>query len=114
MEVTECKWLPHDGQAPDEEEWQLSVQCVLQYRWYIEGNGATSYFWQIPEQPVPALTNFQTARTDVIMFLTVSLHVEIVVLLSSTRKKPYATLDVDMDDYYRIKNEDKAESKDAG
>ena len=20
MEVTECKWLPHDGQAPDEEE----------------------------------------------------------------------------------------------
>ena len=60
------------------------------------------------------MTNFQTARTDVIMFLTVSLHVEIVVLLSSTRKKPYATLDVDMDDYYRIKNEDKAESKDAG
>jgi len=19
MEITECKWLPHDGQAPDEE-----------------------------------------------------------------------------------------------
>ncbi len=30
----------------------------------------------------PALTNFQTARTDVIMFLTISGHVETVVLLT--------------------------------
>ena len=71
----------------------------------IEGNGATSYFCQSPEQHAPALTNFQTARTDVIMSLTVSLHVEVVSLLqrlSNTRPKAI-TLDVEMEDYYRIK-----------
>jgi hypothetical protein len=48
-------------------------------------NGATSYFRSIPEQHVPALSNSQTARTYVIMFLTVSLHVETVVLMSRVK-----------------------------
>ena len=36
--------------------------------------------------------------------------IETVVLLSNTRKKPYVTLDVDMDDYYRITGKDGAEA----
>lgn len=43
-----------------------------------------------------------------------TVHVETVVLLSNTRKKPYVTLDVDMDDYYRIKAESEKTEKTAG
>ena len=51
------------------------------------------------------MTNFQTARTDVIMFLTVSLHVETGVLLSNknAKRKDYVEIGVDAEDYYRIK-----------
>lgn len=42
-------------------------------------------------------------------------NVETVVLLSNTlKKKPYVTLDVDMDDYYRIKAESEKTEKNAG
>ena len=74
------------GQRIPEKEianFQFNVFCNVAD--IIEGNGATSYFRSIPEQHVPTLTNFQTARTDVIMFLTVSGHVETVVLISQVR-----------------------------
>ena len=75
----------------------------------IEGNGATSYFGSIPEQHVPALSNSQTARTYVIMFLTVSLHVETVCLLSKlSETKNHISGKVDMDEMDATAAESKA------
>ena len=75
----------------------------------IEGNGATSYFGSIPEQHVPALSNSQTARTYVIMFLTVSLHVETVCLLSKlSETKNHISVKVDMDEMDVTATESKA------
>ena len=51
------------------------------------------------------MTNSPTSRTDVIMFLTVSLHIETGVLLSNknAKRKDYVEIGVDAEDYYRIK-----------
>ena len=67
----------------DTDKFQFNVFCNVAD--IIEGNGTTSYFRSISEQHVPTLTNSQTARTYVIMFLTVALHVETVVLMSKIR-----------------------------
>ena len=53
---------------------------------------------------------FHRQSGSVIIFSTVSAHVETVCLLSNTqskKKESYITLDVEMADYYRIKNEGK-------
>lgn len=63
-------------------KFQFNVFCNVVD--IIKGNGATSYFRSIPEQHGSTLTNSQTARTYVIMFLTVSGHVETVALLTRT------------------------------
>ena len=76
------------GQRIPEKEianFQFNVFCNVAD--IIEGNGATSYFRSISEQHGSTLTNSQTARTDVIMFLTVSLHVETVALKSRIEEK---------------------------
>ena len=68
----------------DIDNFQFNLFCNVAD--IIEGSGATSYFRSIPEQHVPALSNSQTARTYVIMFLTVSLHVETVALMSKVKE----------------------------
>ena len=97
------------GQRIPEKEianFQFNVFCNVAD--IIEGNGA-SYFQSISEQHVPTLTNSQTARTDVIMFLIVSGHVETVCLLSKKNAKPKdcVEISVDAEDYYRIKSSEK-------
>ena len=76
----------------------------------IEDNGA-SYFWQIPEQHVPTLTNSQTAWTSMIIFSTVSGHVETVCLLSNRKPDSYMHLNLKMEDYYRFKDAEKEQGK---
>ena len=63
----------------DIDNFQFNVFCNVAD--IIEGNGAL-YFWQIPEQHVPTLTNSQAAWTSMIIFSTVSGHVESVALMS--------------------------------
>ena len=65
---------------------------------YVSANGAVF------------LICFHRQSGSVIIFSTVSAHVETVCLLSNTqskKKESYITLDVEMADYYRIKNEGK-------
>ena len=65
---------------------------------YVSANGAVF------------LICFHRQSGSVIIFFTVSAHVETVCLLSNTqskKKESYITLDVEMADYYRIKNEGK-------
>ena len=80
----------------------FATDCICLQVWIIVLVGVDMFpFWQ---------DMFPQTGTEPDINQKVSCHVETVCFLSNTQKKKesYVTLDVEMDDYYRIKGEGKS------